>query len=67
MKNVSLTGRFLAGFGLLLAGLGVLGVIALSGLQRIQADSHRITAQSLPGVYNICAIKSIFIVTIAVR
>jgi methyl-accepting chemotaxis protein len=58
VKNVSLTGRFLAGFGLLLAGLGVLGVIALIGLQRIQAYSQRITAQSLPGVYSIGAIKS---------
>jgi methyl-accepting chemotaxis protein len=58
VKNVSLTGRFLGGFGLLLAGMGVLGIIALLGLQRIQAYSQRITAQSLPGVYSIGAIKS---------
>jgi len=58
VKNVSLTGRFLGGFGLLLAGMGVLGVIALMGLHRIQGYSQQITEQSLPGVYNIGAIKS---------
>jgi methyl-accepting chemotaxis protein len=59
MKNWKLSGRLMGGFGLLLAGMGVLGVIALGGLRQIQADSHRLVTDTLPGLYAAGALRSL--------
>src|SRR4051812_9873916 len=59
MKNMKLKLRLMGGFGLLLAGMAVLGFISLGGLRQIQGYSQRIVVDSLPGVYNIGALKSL--------
>ena len=54
MKNMKLTQRLLGGFGLLLAGMAVLGVIALGGLKQIQGYStYASAADSVPGMYTV--------------
>jgi methyl-accepting chemotaxis protein len=61
MKNLKLSKRLLGGFGLLLAGMAVLAIIALGGLTKIQGHANRVVMDSLPGVYNIGTIKALLV------
>jgi methyl-accepting chemotaxis protein len=59
MKNIGLSKRLLGAFAVLVAGVAVLGAIAVTGLARIATEGSRIATDSMPGLYIAGEVKAL--------